>query len=158
MTKGVFCLIFLSTYYVFLLQLLISMYPCHFLICICFLKLYWYWRQRAACHYELLQELSQLCAIIVEPLRDRIVTSLLQATLVYSLPFASFHKSVKFTVIFISLEFYFIIYFFYPGWFTPCCIRWRPITNFLFGRCKAIRRRFGGPQGTCFVPFEYCKW
>ncbi|CAB4268334.1 unnamed protein product [Prunus armeniaca] len=29
----------------------------------------------------------------------------------------------------------------FTRWFTPCCIRWRPITNFLFGRCKAIRRR-----------------
>lgn len=43
------------------------------------------------------------------------MTSLLQATLVYSLPFASFHKSVKFTVIFISLEFYFILFFIQDG-------------------------------------------
>lgn len=32
--------------------------------------------------WSIVQELSKLCDIIVEPLRDRIVTSLLQATLV----------------------------------------------------------------------------
>lgn len=66
------------------------------------------------------------------------MTSLLQATLVYSLPFASFHKSVKFTVIFISLEFYFIIFFFIQDGLLRVVLDGGPSRIFSLGDAKLL--------------------
>lgn len=95
----------------------------------------------------MLQELSQLCDIIVEPLRDRIVTSLLQAALVCALFFFFAAKPLY------ILEFTRAVFF--SGWLNPYFIRWRSITCILYRRRKTIGRRSGGLEGICTVIFEY---
>lgn len=105
--------------------------------------------QIIACLCQLLQELSRLCNIIVEPLRDRIVTSLLQASLVCSLSSAFSHKSILNTE-----TFYWNSIF--SGGLTSCNIRWGPITTFHPGWWKTIGRRFRSLKGMP-EPFECWK-
>ena len=57
----------------------------------------------------MLQELSQLCNVIVEPLRDRIVTSLLQAALVCAFAFLHIYYKKTFSLILFTFFFFFII-------------------------------------------------
>lgn len=84
-----------------------------------------------------LQVLNQLCDVIVEPLRDRVVTGLLQASLVFNM--LTKHSRVGLVM----------IYFFSSvGWFVASNTWWRAFTCILLKWCQVNWRWSSNPKGT----------
>lgn len=83
-----------------------------------------------------LQVLNQLCDVIVEPLRDRVVTGLLQASLVFNM--LTKHSRVGLVMIFFSSS---------VGWFVASNTWWRAFSCFLLKWCQVNWRWSWNPKG-----------
>lgn len=90
----------------------------------------------------MLQELNELCNIIVEPLRDRVVTSLLQASLVWFLSHHALPATSAASSTFLRTDTLFFL-----GWLSPCYTEWRPVSGFFPKRCQITRRGLRGAGG-----------